>query len=170
MDNVYASGGVSTGNGGNAGGLIGLSDGCHTNVTYAYWNSDARQTVNGVERAVNDKLGVGTANYGINGEVTAKTAEDMKACDFALLLNSKLNETYGKLDTNWGEELPAGFTLTPWSFVTVENGGYPVLKNDTAVPAVSGMEIKAEDSVTELYFITILFTRHRRHRRTRRRS
>jgi uncharacterized repeat protein (TIGR02543 family) len=94
-----------------AGGLIGQSNSADTVITNAYWNSDAKQTVNGAERTAEEKKGI-VRIEGLIDEIdedfsTARSGDEMTSSVFAALLNENKGGSRS------------------WMSVNSINGGYP---------------------------------------------
>jgi len=111
VTNCYASGDINTSQTNvinqSAGGLIGYrGTTVATIITNAYWNKDATQTVGGVARNMDSKLGIGRAT----DDSTAKSWDEMTDVAFADLLSA-----------NNG-------ALRDWTSVYDLNDGYPYLE------------------------------------------
>lgn len=109
--NCYASGDINTSqsnvNNQSAGGLLGYrGTTVATIITNAYWNKDAIQTVDGVARNMDSKLGIGRAT----DDSTAKSWDEMTDVAFANLLSAN----------NGG--------LRGWTSVYDINDGHPYLE------------------------------------------
>lgn len=110
VTNSYATGDTAGGaEASYVGGFIGYNDGTDCQISYGYWNSDARQTIGGTAAVY--KVGIG---YGPGKEsLSPKTSEDVKTSDFAALLEANKNEG----------------TAGAWSVISGVNSGCPVLAN-----------------------------------------
>ena len=109
ISNCYATGDTTLNAiGSDVGGFIGQAG--RNTLNNAFWNSDANQTLNGIERNALTKVGVGTLQE-ISDEdtTTAQASAYMQSADFVTLLNE--NKTG---DIAW--QLDSGS----------ENNGYPV--------------------------------------------